>query len=187
MKHSLVKQHIIETASDLFYQKGYNRTGINEIIKEAGIAKATLYNHFASKEDICLAYLRFRNDLFTKNIKTFVGNAKKGKDQLYALFHFLIEFFAEKDFNGCWCVNTIAEIPRENEKIRKEIQKQKEEFIEFIKELVEKNCNQNTTSANEALAKRVYLIYESSISESKLHQNQWPIDTGLSLCKSILN
>lgn len=187
MKHSLVRQHIIETASDLFYRKGYNLTGINEIIKEAGIAKATLYNHFASKEEICLAYLTHRNSTFIKDIKIFVYDAPKGKDQLYALFYFLVAFFNEKGFNGCWCLNTIAEIPSENQKIRKKIQEQKEAFILFIKKLLEDNYNQNEDSKNKELARKIYLIYESSIAESKLHQNIWPIQSGLSLCKNILN
>ena len=46
VKNSIVKNRIIETASSLFYKNGYNSTGINEIISESGIAKATLYNHF---------------------------------------------------------------------------------------------------------------------------------------------
>ena len=73
MKHALVKDHIIQTASHLFYQNGYNLTGINEIIKEAGIAKATLYNHFKSKEDICIAYLQYKNASFITEIKAFVA------------------------------------------------------------------------------------------------------------------
>ncbi|WP_025744003.1 TetR/AcrR family transcriptional regulator [Aquimarina pacifica] len=187
MKHSLIKQHIIETASTLFYKNGYNLTGINEIIKESGIAKATLYNHFSSKEDICLAYLQFKNNGFKKDIKSFIDNSKKGKNQLYALFNFLLEFYDHKDFNGCWCLNTFAEIPKDNQRIRKEIQKQKEDFIRFIQELIIENYNQGTIAKNEMLAKQIYLIYESAISESKVHQNQWPIKAGLHLCKTIVN
>ncbi len=186
MKHSQTRQHIINTASDLFYQKGYTLTGINEIIKEAGIAKATLYSHFASKEDICFAYLQHRNSAFTQDLQGFVNNAEKGKSKLYALFDFLKEFFDQKDFNGCWCLNTVAELPKENEKIKIEIQRQKEEFILFIKELIKQNHNQNSDQENELLAKKIYLLYESSISESKLHENKWPIEAGLSMCKSIL-
>ncbi|MGD1846632.1 MAG: TetR/AcrR family transcriptional regulator, partial [Salibacteraceae bacterium] len=44
MKHSEIRGRIIETASELFYQNGYNSTGINEIIAKSGIAKATLYS-----------------------------------------------------------------------------------------------------------------------------------------------
>ncbi len=186
MKRSQVRQHIIETASDLFYRQGYNLTGINEIIKEASIAKATLYNHFASKEDICLAYLQHKNNVFTKDIQGFVSQTKEGKKQLFALFDFLKKFFDQKDFNGCWCLNTVAELPQDNERIKKEIQKQKEEFIGFIKELVEKNYDQKSDQKNDMLARQIYLLYESSILESKLHENPWPIEAGLSLCKAIV-
>ncbi len=186
MKHSKVRQHIIETASNLFYRNGYNLTGINEIIREAGIAKATLYNHFASKEDICLAYLQYKNEVFRKDIKNFVNEANNGEHRLYALFEFLNKFFDQKDFNGCWCLNTVAELPHGNERIRNEIQTQKESFIQFIKELVENNRNQNSDLENDRLAKKIYLLYESAIAESKLHQNKWPIETGLSLCKSLV-
>ena len=79
MKHSEVKNRIIETASFLFYKNGYNLTGINEIISETGIAKATLYNHFKSKEDICLAYLQFKNTSFLKDIEAYTATKQKGK------------------------------------------------------------------------------------------------------------
>ncbi|MFT6754704.1 MAG: AcrR family transcriptional regulator, partial [Urechidicola sp.] len=52
MRKQGVKERIIATASDLFYNQGYNQTGINQIISEAGVAKASLYQHFRSKEDI---------------------------------------------------------------------------------------------------------------------------------------
>ncbi|MFD2564929.1 TetR/AcrR family transcriptional regulator [Aquimarina rubra] len=186
MKHSKVRDHIIETASALFYNKGYNLTGINEIIKEAGIAKATLYNHFPSKEDICIAYLQYKNEAFRNDIQEFVQNIPPGKKRIYALFNFLKLFFDQKDFNGCWCLNTFSEMPKENENVKSEIQKQKNNFIQFIKGLVIDNCDQNSDQANEMLARKIYLLYEGAISESKLHQNIWPIETSLSLCKKII-
>ena len=68
---SNTRAKIIETASELFYTKGYNLTGINEIIKESGIAKATLYSHFNSKEDLLVAYLEAKDAELLKNIKSF--------------------------------------------------------------------------------------------------------------------
>ncbi|MGY3792525.1 TetR/AcrR family transcriptional regulator [uncultured Aquimarina sp.] len=186
MRHSKVRDHIVTTASNLFYSKGYNLTGINEIIKEAGIAKATLYNHFPSKEDICIAYLQSKNVTFTKDINAFVNQAAPGKDRIYALFEFLKLFFDQKDFNGCWCLNTYTEMPKENETVREEIQQQKNDFIDFIKELIAENHSQESDNENMILARKVYLLYEGAISESKLHQNTWPIEASLSLCKKIL-
>ncbi|MFK8007448.1 MAG: TetR/AcrR family transcriptional regulator [Saprospiraceae bacterium] len=186
MKHSLVRDTIVETASTLFYKKGYNLTGINEIIKEAGIAKATLYSHFKSKEDLCIAYLEFKNTTFLHEIKSFTSKAPKGKKQILALFEFLKSFFNDKDFNGCWCINTISEIPKDNEKIRKEIQKEKYQLITFIEELLTSNFPKLTKKKIPVLAKKIYLLYESAIAESHLHQDPWAIDSAKELCDLIL-
>lgn len=186
MKHSLVRNTIVETAANLFYQKGYNLTGINEVIKEAGIAKATLYSHFKSKEDLCLAYLEYKNETFLREIKAFTTKAPEGKDQILALFEFLKSFFKDKDFNGCWCINTISEIPKDNEKIRKEIQKEKYQLIHFMEELLTNNFPKITDDQIPVLAKKIYLLYESAIAESHLHQDPWAIDSAQDLCKMIL-
>ena len=185
MKHSLVKDTIIQTASDLFYRNGYNLTGINEIIKEAGIAKATLYNHFQSKEDICLAYLEHKNTTFLTQISSFANAAPHGKEQLLALFDFLNVFFDGTDFNGCWCIRTVAEIPTDNVKIRDEIQKQKNDFLKLIEGLV--IINLESVQDPELVAKQVYLLYEGAVAESHLHQNAWPIVSARQMCDQILN
>ncbi len=186
MKHSLVRETIIKTASNLFYQKGYNSTGINEIISESGIAKATLYNHFKSKEDICVAYLNNLNTPFLKDIEKFALSKPKGNEQILALFDFLKTFFHSKNFNGCWCLNTISEIPTENKKIRNEIQKGKTEFLELIVRLLESSFSNKSRKEVSILSKQVYLIYESAISESHLHQNEWPIKTAKEIIEKLL-
>ncbi|MHA7059680.1 TetR family transcriptional regulator C-terminal domain-containing protein [Aquimarina sp. M1] len=106
---------------------------------------------------------------------------------MYALFDFLKLFFDQKDFNGCWCLNTFSEMPKENENVKMEIQKQKNDFIKFIEDLIIECCNQNSDQSNEMLARKIYVLYEGAISESKLHQNIWPIEISLSLCKKIIS
>lgn len=186
VKHSEVKNHIIKTASELFYNNGYNLTGINEIIAEAGIAKATLYNHFKSKEAICIAYLNYKNDAFKEQIKEFIASKENGKLKVVAILEFLQLFYNNKQFNGCWCINTISEIPKDNIKIRAEIQKQKNEFLAFIEQVVTKNLSISTEDAP-TLSKQIYLLYEGAVAESHLHQNDWPIQSAISLCSKIIN
>ena len=186
MKHSEVKNRIIETASSLFYKNGYNSTGINEIISESGIAKATLYNHFKSKDDICLAYLQFMNTTFLKDIEKYSRERKKGEDQILALFDFLQLFFNDKEFNGCWCIKTVSEISKDNESIRNEIQLQKNKFIELITQLLLDNIVLTESRSTESLARQIYLLYESAVSESHLHQADWPIRETRELCLLIL-
>ena len=186
MKHSEIKNRIIETASSLFYKNGYNSTGINEIISEAGIAKATLYSHFKSKEDICIAYLRFKDTIFIKDIEGFVSSKPKGKKQILAIFDFLELFFQTSDFNGCWCIKTVSEIPSDNLVIRNEIQKQKNNFIQFIMKLVTDNLVEVKARDINSLSRKIYLLYESAVSESHLHQTNWPIKEAKKLCSIII-
>jgi len=187
MKHSLVRETIVKTASRLFYEQGYNLTGINEIIKEAGIAKATLYSHFRSKEDLCVAYLKFRNETFLVDIEEFCRKQDRGEAQLLGLFGFLEKFYDDKGFNGCWCMNTVSELPRDNGKVRQEIQKQKNDFLTLIHKLLIDNYPDMADKKQDLLAKQIYLIYEGAISESHLHQSSWPITSAKELCQQILN
>jgi len=183
MKHGIVKQHIIETASHLFYSDGYNLTGVNAIIKKAGIAKATLYNHFKSKEDICIAYLKYKNSYFITDITNFIASKKEGKMRVLAIFDFLKQFFNDKGFNGCWCIKTIAELPKDNESIKAEIQQQKIDFLNLIEEIIKENIKTNNSKT---LAQQIYLLYEGAVSESHLHDNKWPIESAKSICEKII-
>ncbi|MCG9790847.1 TetR/AcrR family transcriptional regulator [Flavobacterium algicola] len=187
MKHNDVRERIIETASFLFYKNGYNSTGINQIIAEAGIAKATLYSHFKSKEEICLSYLQFKNISFLQDFKRFTTSKPKGKEQLLAIFDFLQLFYQDKDFNGCWCIKTVSEIPKENELIRNEIQSQKNDFITVIEELISNNLESVKNEQVKSLARQIYLLYESAVGESHLHQQDWPIVESKNLCEKIIS
>lgn len=186
MKMAKTRDKIIETASELFYQKGYNLTGINEIIAEAGIAKATLYSHFKSKEDLCIAYLQYKNNTFLTELEQFCKAKTKGKAQVLAIFDFLKLFFQDKDFNGCWCLRTVSEIPRENETIRKEIQGQKADFLNLIQQIIKENKIKEKTKEVEIVARQIYLLYESAVAESHLHQEEWPIVSAKKIAKQIL-
>ncbi len=178
-----IKQHIIETASGLFYKNGYNSTGINEIIKESNIAKATLYNHFKSKEEICIAYLKYKGNNFLSDIKQYCLGKPKGKEQVIGIYNFLKDFFSSKGFNGCWCIKTAAEIPIDNKTIKEEIQLQKRDFIIIIEHLIEENLASLNT---EILAKQLYVLYEGAVAESHIHNEVWPINSAIEICNKII-
>ncbi len=186
MKHSEIRSHIIVTASELFYKNGYNRTGINEIIAESGVAKATLYNHFKSKEAICISYLQYKNAIFLEDILAYCQKKKQGKDQILGIFDFLLKFFKDSDFNGCWCIKTIAEIPKENENIRSEIQQHKNDFLTIISNLVGENLKISDKKKVQSMSRRIYLLYEGAVAESHLHQKNWPIVEARALCSQLI-
>jgi hypothetical protein len=186
MKNPSIHKKIVKTASELFYQNGYSLTGVNEIIKKSGVAKATFYNHFQSKENLCISYLKYKNNLFLSALTKFVEVKPSGEIQVLAIFDFLNKLFQNKEFNGCWCINTISEIPKENEKIRTEIQFQKTTFLKHIGTIINNNYISKTEKENKYLAQKIYLLYESAVTESHLHQNEWPILVSKDMCSNLL-
>lgn len=181
-KSSEVRSRIINTASDLFYRNGYNSTGINEIIREAGVAKATLYAHFRSKDELCLAYLQQRHAAFIEGIEAYCKAAPAGENQLLGLFDFLASFFNSKDFCGCWAQRTIAELPVEDGILRVEILQEKKHLVRLITSLLANNFPTLDSSRRDALARKIYLLYEGAVGESYLQNNAWPISDAREMC-----
>ncbi len=180
------KERIIQTASELFYQNGYNLTGINEIIAKAGIAKATLYSHFSSKEDLCITYLEEREAQLLKDLSAFCANKPQGDERLLAVLEFLIPFFESENFNGCWCIRTIAEIPRENQRIHQTIRDKKQGLKRFMQDLVLTNRPELKEEEQQNLAQSMYLLYEAAVMESHLQNESWPIHQSISMLKTLL-
>lgn len=178
--------HIINTASELFYRNGYNATGINEIIEKSGIAKATLYSHFKSKEDLCIAYLDHRDDILLKKLSAYVNKKSRGNKRLVGIIEFLLSFFESEEFNGCWCLRTKAEIAPDNIKIKNKILSSKSTILSYIESLVIENRPTLKKSQQVKLSKRIYLLYECAVSESYLHSKVWPIKENIEMLKLIL-
>jgi len=183
-KHEITA-HIVKTAGALFYKNGYNSTGINQIIEKAGIAKATLYSHFKSKEDICIAYLQERHNILMPALAYYTKGKAQGRAQLLGVFDFLRDFYREDDFYGCWAIKTFCEIPPQNEKILATIQQHKKELLLFLGELVHENLNNISKAEVEKISSGLYMLYESAITESHLHKSDWPIHMARSIAPSL--
>jgi AcrR family transcriptional regulator len=112
---------ILETAYALFSRHGIHAVGIDRIIAEAGIAKATLYRHFPSKENLVLAFLELREERWTRGWLMVEAErlARAPGERLLAAFDALDEWFHRADFEGCSFINTLLEIDDPNSPIHR--------------------------------------------------------------------
>ena len=74
------REHLVETALNLFMAQGIRATGIDQILSESGVAKKTLYNHFNSKEDLIVATLKKRNEDFMAKMRTSIARLAPKQD-----------------------------------------------------------------------------------------------------------
>jgi AcrR family transcriptional regulator len=174
MRKQGVKERIIATASDLFYNNGYNQTGINQIIAEAGVAKASMYQHFRSKEDIAVAYLKQRHINWMGSLIDFVSSADSNKEKLIMSFDFLKTWLDEVNYRGCGFQNIICDLPQDQQKIKDQVVLHKNDLKELVYKLLKEDVDY-TNSEAEALGNELLVLMEGSIILSQIQNRNWPI------------
>jgi AcrR family transcriptional regulator len=106
------RERIIESAYDLFSRRGIRGVGVDEVIARAGVAKATLYRHFSSKEKLVLAFLERREQRWTR--EWVEAEAKRRgstpEEQLLAIFDAFDDWFRSEDFEACSFINVMLEM-----------------------------------------------------------------------------
>jgi AcrR family transcriptional regulator len=106
-----VREEVLDAAYELFNQKGTKSVGVDAIIARAGVAKATFYHHFPSKDDLVIAFLQRREQLWTREWLEAEVN-KRGatpRQRLLAIFDVFDEWFQRDDFEGCPFLRTLFE------------------------------------------------------------------------------
>lgn len=174
MRKQGVKERIIETASHLFYNNGYNQTGINQIIAEAGVAKASMYQHFRSKEDIAVAYLKQRHINWMGSLIDFVAEADSNKAKLIMSFDYLKSWLGEVNYRGCGFQNIICDLPKEQQKIKDQVLLHKNELKCLVYKLL-KECKEYNNDESEAIGNELLVLMEGAIILSQIQKGNWPI------------
>jgi len=162
------RERILNTASDLFYRQGYHATGINQIIREAGVAKASFYDHFASKEDLAVAYLQARSDRWIR----LLTDVTQSESPILSLFDFLHRWVQDTNYQGCAFLNIASEFPTSENRIRETVAehktKQRALFAEVISQL-------SLDTDVDELTNTLYLLFESALAESRIFRADWPV------------
>jgi AcrR family transcriptional regulator len=105
------RERILDTAYELFSHRGIHDVGVDELVERAGVAKATLYKHFPSKDELVLAFLKQREQIWTYGWVEREAQRRGAtpEEQLLAIFDLFDEWFRGDDFEGCSFVNTLLE------------------------------------------------------------------------------
>ena len=178
-RKNAIRRTVIETASRLFYKQGYANTGINQIIEESGVVKSSVYTAFRTKEDILMAYLETTGAETDKALQTAADQYTTPKERVLAIFDFLINLVQGADYYGCQFLNIISEIPLENERVIKQIQKQKNGVRELFARILEPIGKQD-------LADELYLLFDGALIANKVHHAVWPVEVAKNMAGRLL-
>jgi AcrR family transcriptional regulator len=172
-RSSKARERLVATAERLFYADGIHAVGIDRIIAEAGVAKMTLYNHFASKDDLILAVLQYREEKFDEMFASWMTRSmRRGRNRLDAFFAALKKWFEQPGFRGCSFINAAVELADAKHPAARFAAEHKARFREmllgYMKEVAGKKA--------ESLVPAVYLLVEGAIVTAVMEESSKPAD-----------
>src|SRR5579859_8060505 len=107
------RERLLEAANELFYDEGVHTVGIDRVLERAGVAKASLYSTFGSKDELVRAYLERRAMSRREKLRARIADSADPRARILTIFDYLEETAAEPTFRGCAFVNACAERTRE--------------------------------------------------------------------------
>ena len=103
------RDRLLAAADELFYAEGVHTVGIDRIIERAGVAKASLYSCFGSKDELIRAYLEGRHEIRRSRLLAGLERHEEPRDRLIGIFDVLADMASANGFRGCAFYNASAE------------------------------------------------------------------------------
>jgi AcrR family transcriptional regulator len=164
---SAARERILDNAFALFYAKGIRAVGIDLIIAESGVAKATFYKHFPAKDDLVVAYLDKVDGVWTGQLKAAAGAAGPDPaDQLVGLFDALRSACRRPGYRGCAFINAAAE-SQPGTAVHDRTVAHKAAVLDWVRGLAEEAGAQEP----ELLARSLTLLLDGGLASGSLDAN----------------
>jgi AcrR family transcriptional regulator len=152
------RERLLAAANELFYAEGVSSVGIDQVIKKADVAKASLYNTFGSKEELVRAYLRARHTQTRERMaRELQARYRTPRDRLAGVFEVQGQLFTEPDFRGCAFLCASAESDT-SEAVRKATG----EYRLWVHSLFLDLAYAAAAAEPETLAKQLVMIYDGA-------------------------
>jgi len=154
------RERILDASYELFSQRGIRAVGVNEVIERAGVATATLYRHFPSKEKLVLAFLDLREQRWTKDLieAGAMGRGSNPEEQLLASFDVLDEWFHRDDFEAGSFMKVLLELGPEHPAGGASVW-----HLEQIRSIVRRLAEEAGLHGTDSFARSWHILMEGSI------------------------
>lgn len=177
------RDRILKTASRLFYKEGIQAVGVDRVIAEAEVAKATLYRHFRSKDELVRVYLEGRDRPSLDFIRAEAERrAATPIGQLLAIFDWLGEWFVSDSFRGCEFMNASLELAAADHPAHLVVAQHKDGMQQLLAELLER------AGAGDAdhFAAQLLLLFDGATAQAVMKRNAAPAGAARAAAEIIL-
>jgi AcrR family transcriptional regulator len=158
---SNARERILSTAYELFSRHGIRAIGVDAIIQRSGVARMTLYRHFASKDALVLAFLERREQRWTQDWLQHEVERRTvdPSERLLAIFDVFHEWFQRQDFEGCSFINVLLEMTDP----QSQLHRASASYLAKIRAFVEELATEAGVEDPSALAHKWHILMKGSI------------------------
>jgi AcrR family transcriptional regulator len=151
------RERLLAAANELFYNEGVHTVGIDRVIEQAGVAKASLYNTYGSKDELVRAYLETRHRSVAECITSAVDRHHTPRERLLAVFEGQAELFAQPGYRGCAFARASAESHPGDL-----VEQATVAYRRWVRTLLTELAAQAGVPEPGALARQLHLLYDGS-------------------------
>ncbi len=177
------RDRILDTAFRLFYAHGVRGVGVDTVIAESGVAKATLYKHFPRKDDLALAYLDRIDSIWRGQLEAAARAAGDDpRDQLVGMFDALVTACRRDGYHGCAFINTAAESSPGSELHARTVQ-HKDVVRRWVRDL----ATEAGATDPDALARSLTLLIDGGLSAGVLDGDPRSADAAKDAARALVD
>jgi AcrR family transcriptional regulator len=151
------RERLLAAADDLFYREGVQSVGVDRVVQQAGVAKASLYSLFGSKEELVQAYLDARHASTREQIERALTRFRTPRERLLGVFDAQGQLFTEPDFNGCAHMTASAEARHGGP-----VECATERYRQWVRTLFTDLAREAGVVDADGLARQVHLLYDGA-------------------------
>jgi AcrR family transcriptional regulator len=152
-----VRERLLAAADELFYQEGVQSVGVDRVVQKAGVAKASLYHLFGSKEELIEAYLDARHDETRELVERTLTRFRTPRERLLGVFDAQGQRFTEPDFNGCAHMSASAEARSGGP-----VESATDRFRLWVRTLFTDLAREAGVADPDGLARQLHLLYDGA-------------------------
>jgi AcrR family transcriptional regulator len=155
------RERLLTAAYELFARHGVQAVGVDAIIERSGVARQTMYRHFGSKQELVLAFLARREELWTQGwlAAEVRRRASDPRERLLAIFDVFDGWFRSSDFEGCSFINVMLEHPAPEHPLHRA----SADYLARIRDFVGELAREAGIAQPEPFARQWHILMKGSI------------------------
>lgn len=159
MTNNETRDIILDVTEKLIYRHGIAATGMDLLVKTAGVSRKSIYRYFANKDELVIAALQRRDARWLLWLRSEVEQYAGSGARLLGVFSALKAWFGSADFRGCAFINTSGETGNPQDPVRLLAKAHKQKLFEYLLEL----CKAHGTPAPEKQAAQLLILVDGAI------------------------